>query len=254
MAATPLTVISGGGSGLGRDLARSLARDGHDVLIAGRRHESLLDTVRIARDEDSTPAERFVTVSVDLARPESADAILAAIDGRAVRGIVAAAGGQGGRYRTGSGASAAHDAWAEALQRNVFTAVHLVESLIPSIEPHSGRVILISSVAALDGQGGPYATAKSALHGYARDLARRLGRRGVTANVVAPGAVDHTEFFGDHTPIAALPADAVAAQSLLGRVGVPGDITACLRWLLSEGGGWTTGQVISPNGGTHLVR
>ena len=143
--------------------------------------------------------------------------------------------------------------WLASFESNVLTAVLLVEALREAIERSGGRVVLLSSVAALRGSGGgAYGAVKAALHGFVFDLARELGPHGGTANVVAPGFVPDTEFWAGR-----LTADSRrerAAQTLVGREGTPEEVAALISWLLGPDGGWMTGQVLSPNGGVVLGR
>lgn len=146
-------------------------------------------------------------------------------------------------------------AWSEALRKNLFSAVLPIEAVLPLMPDGLGRIVLIGSSAGLDGAGGPYATAKAALSGYGRELARRAGARGITANTLSPGFVAATGFFeaggyGDSAPMI----DAAAAGTLIGRVGHPRDITAAVRWLIADDGGWITAQTIAVNGGSVIVR
>lgn len=242
------TIVTGGGTGIGRDVALTLARRGEHVTIAGRRLAPL-DAVAA-----EAPDGAVRVVAADLGTVEGAESLAEAVRGRGVTGIVAAAGGQGDFMRLAPGARAAEAAWTDALQKNLMSAVLPIEAALPELVDGRGRVVLIGSTSGLDGLGGPYATAKAAMQGYGMDLARRLGGRQITANVVAPGFIADTEFF-EAGNIAANTEmiDAVASGTMVGRVGRPADITACVMWLLSEDGGWTTGQVISPNGGTVLV-
>ena len=242
------TIVTGGGTGIGRDIALTLARRGEHVTVVGRRRAPL-DAVAGEAPEGSVQV-----VAADLGTADGAELLAEDVRGRGVVGIVAAAGGQGDFMRLAPGARAAEVAWTDALQKNLMSAVLPIEAVAPELVDGRARVVLISSTAGLDGQGGPYATAKAAMHGYAMDLARRLGGREITANVVAPGFIADTEFFEAGSIVKNQEmVDASASRTLVGRVGRPVDITACVMWLLSEDGGWTTGQVISPNGGTVLV-
>lgn len=246
----PLIVVIGGGTGMGRDIALDQVAGGAEVLLVGRRGQPLDDT----RLSSSAP-ERVATVVADASTSAGADAILAAVGDRTVRGIVAAAGGQGDFYRPVTAASEIETAWGEALRVNLLTVVLPVEVLLPRMLDGEGRIVLIGSTAGLDGAGGPYATAKAAVAGYGRELAVRVGARGITANTIAPGFVADTEFFevggfGDSARMIPAAAD----RTLVGRVGRPRDVTAGARWLLSEDAGWVTGQTIAIDGGTVMVR
>ena len=83
----------------------------------------------------------------------------------------------------------------------MLTAVLLVEALTPALARPGGRIVLISSASALQGNATPaYGAAKAALHGWVLSLADRLGRDGITANVVAPGFTDGTELVAGRIP------------------------------------------------------
>lgn len=247
---TPLVVVIGGGTGMGRDIALDQVSLGRDVLIAGRREGLLTETQRSAADP-----EKILTVVADASTVEGVSRIVDAVGDRRVAGVVAAAGGQGGFRRPGTDLPAIESAWADALRVNLFTVVLPVEGLLPQVLDTEGRIVLIGSTAGLDGGGGPYSTAKAAVAGYGRDLAIRAGRRGITVNTLAPGFVADTDFFdaaglGDSSTMI----DAAAARTLVGRVGQPEDITASVRWLLSSEAGWVTGQTIAVDGGTVMLR
>ncbi len=246
----PLIVITGGGTGMGRDIALDQVALGNDVLIVGRRAGPLDETRTVASD----PA-RVCTAVADASTADGVAAVVAAVGGRPVRAVVAAAGGQGDFKAPGTAPVKVDAAWSEALRMNLFSAVLPIDAMLPQMIDSVGRIVLIGSTAGLDGLGGPYATAKAALAGYGRDLARRAGRRGITVNTLAPGFVDATEFFtaggyGESGPMIA----GAASQTLVGRVGEPRDITAAVRWLIGEDSGWVTAQTITVNGGTVMTR
>jgi 3-oxoacyl-[acyl-carrier protein] reductase len=221
------------------------------VLAVGRRPEPLEQLEQLAREL----APRLDAVSADLATVAGATAVMecARAAERGCAGVVAAAGGlaPGGADATGLGA-VRHD-WLASFESNVLTAVLLVEALFEALERASGRVVLLSSVAALRGSGGgAYGAVKAALHGYVYDLARKLGEHGGTANVVAPGFVPDTEFWAGRLP--GQSRRERAAQTLVGREGTPEEVASLISWLLGPDGGWVTGQVLSPNGGVVLGR
>src|SRR5918993_4692374 len=241
-------IVTGAGSGMGRAITRSLLADGQRVVLVGRREEALRETAG-----DQAGGSNASIVAADLSTPEGAEKLASSLTNQAVRAFVSAAGGQGDFYKQEFTVEEAEADWNAALRKNLFTAVLPIEAVLSNIEK-GGRIVLIGSTSGVDGKGGPYATAKAALHGYCRDLARRVGERSVCANVVAPGFVADTEFFeagGFRRPGPMI--DRVASETLVGRVGTSDDIVGCVRWLLSDSGGWVTGQIISPNGGQVLV-
>jgi 3-oxoacyl-[acyl-carrier protein] reductase len=247
-------VIGGAGTGIGRAVARRLAADGFDVVAVGRRRAPLESLA-------SELGPQVHAVDADLATEAGAATVAAWVQshGHGCAGVVAAAGGRsdGGAPADGNSADGALGAirrdWQASFESNVLTAVLLVEALRKPIEHNGGRVVLISSVAALRGSfGGAYGAVKAALHAWAFDLARELGRHGGTANVIAPGFVPDTEFWAGR--LTAELRRERAAQTLVGREGTPAEIASLISWLLGPDGGWMTGQVLSPNGGVVLGR
>jgi 3-oxoacyl-[acyl-carrier protein] reductase len=242
-------VVSGAGSGIGRAVVEALVAQDRHVIAVGRRPEPLQELA------DAHPRE-VTAVPADVGTPEGASTVSEAAaelgrGGHPCAGVVAAAGGIGGTSDTGL--TGVRRAWLESYESNVVTAVLLVEALREQLAASAGRVVLLSSVAALRGSGGgPYGAMKGALHGFMYDLAAQLGPAGGTANVVAPGFVPDTEFWAGR-----LTDESRArrtAGTLVGREGTPQEVASLIAWLLGPDGGWVTGQVLSPNGGAVLGR
>ncbi|SFS65819.1 3-oxoacyl-ACP reductase FabG [Saccharopolyspora flava] len=118
------------------------------------------------------------------------------------------------------------------------------------LRQHRGRLVFISSVVALRGEAGQanYAASKAGLIGMARSLARELGSRGITANVVAPGLIstDMTEGLSDAR------AQQIRDGIPLGRSGEPAEVAATVRWLASDEAGYITGAVVPVDGGAGM--
>lgn len=244
-----LAVVSGGGSGIGRACALRLAADGHRVLVAGRRADALEATAASGREGAIVP------VPADLSTPEGARAVAARVaeEGVPLDGVVAAAGGRGPYGSPDDPLEEIVRVWQVAFDLNVKTAVLLVEALVPHLRTPGGAIVLFSSLGVWRPTGlGSYAGAKGALHGYTAALATRLGPSGVTANTIAPGFVPDTEFFGE----AGVPAsfrEQLIGETTLRRAGEPDDIASLVSWLVGENR-FTTGQVISANGGAGIRR
>lgn len=238
---TRRAVVSGGGTGIGRAIARRLAADRNGVVVLGRRNEVLQAA---AKDINSEIGEsRVTTATVDLTVPD--DVRRCADELGPVDIIVNNVGGA-----MGSGEDTAAS-WEADFRGNVLTAVLLTEALLPRLPRPGGRIIAIGSIAGLRGAGA-YGAAKAALHNWTLDLATKLAPEGITANVVAPGFVPDTEFWAGR-----LTDDLVAsrlAQIPMGRPGSPEEVAAAVAYLATPDAGWTTGQILQVNGGAMLGR
>lgn len=243
-------VVSGGGTGIGRAVARRLASNGDHVVLVGRRDDVLADAAKELGEHASYVAADLETVEGALQVLQHASEHAGRID------VIAAVAGGNPASRPPAdldqGLERASWAWNANLQRNVMTAVHLVEGLKPILNDE-GRILLFSSIAAYRGSGsGSYGGSKAALHPYAIDLSAELGARGITANVIAPGYVEDTEFFGN-----AMTEDRramLAGQADNHRAGTPDDIAALAGWLASPEAGHVTAQIIQANGGALAGR
>jgi 3-oxoacyl-[acyl-carrier protein] reductase len=246
---TRLAVVSGGATGIGKAVAAALARDGDRVVLLGRRAEALEGA---AAEIEAGGAEGVVGwYSVDLTQPEHVEATAAAIadDAGQVDVLVNNAGGVS-TAPTGTLLEIA-TAWREDFDGNVLPTVLLTEALLPYIARPGGRIVAVSSIAALRGAGS-YGAAKAALHAWAYSLATQVAPDGVTVNVVAPGFIPDTEFWSGR--LTAEVYESRVRQIPMNRPGTPDEVAAAVRYLVSPDAGWTTGQILQVNGGTLLGR
>lgn len=236
-------VVTGGGVGIGRAIAAAFAADGDRVVITGRREDVLKDTAQKLGDGvvpvvcDATDPDQIPKLREQL--PEVVDVLVNNV------------GGTANLHPDLSGdlrSVAAH--WKANLDSNLLSAVLTTTALEPRF-PSGGAVIHIGSFATDRGQGS-YGAAKAALASWNLHIARRLGARGVTSNVVSPGYIADTEFFGDHlTPEFH---QARTAETMLGRAGVPDDVAGVVHFLASPGARHITAQVLHVNGGALTTR
>ncbi|MGW0194794.1 SDR family NAD(P)-dependent oxidoreductase [Nonomuraea sp. NPDC003201] len=239
---TRTTVVTGGGTGIGKAVAARFAADGDRVVIIGRR----ADTLEQAAKEIGATA-----LPADLSEPAQVERVRADLTDRFAT-IDVLVNNAGGNVETHGGSDGLAERWTGNFRANVLTSVLATEAFRELLNP-SGRIVFISSIAALRGSGGTsYGPMKAALHPYAFDLATALGPRGITVNVVAPGFIEDTEFFGgtlDDGRRATL-----VAQTHTGRPGTPQDIAGTVHWLASPDAGHVTAQIIQVNGGAERGR
>ncbi|MFI5040423.1 MAG: SDR family NAD(P)-dependent oxidoreductase [Acidimicrobiales bacterium] len=241
-----LVVVSGGGTGIGRAVARRLAGEGDQVLVVGRRAAVVEQAA--AQINAEVGAERVRSLAADVSDPKGV-AVVAAIVDRELGGVVdGLVNNAGGGALPGSTLDEVASAWQEAFTKNVLSAVLLTTALGPTLRRPGGRVILISSMATRSGGGGgPYVAMKAALNGWVLALTAELAPDGITANVVLPGYTPDTELFGSGLPPAIH--DAIVTRVALGRAGTPADVAGVVRFLLSGDASFVTSQLIEVSGG-----
>jgi len=238
-------VVSGGGSGIGRACAAWFSEKGDNVFIVGRRELSLKKAVEMMGvDADYIVADLSTVAGAELVRDR--------IGVATVDVIVCSAGGTAAKTPTDLNEIAFE--WRADLDQNLMTSVLLVEALRENIARPGGRVIGIGSIGAQlgSGYGGSYGAAKAAMHGWMYWLAQNLGGDGVTANLVTPGFIPETEFFGERMDANFY--SARVQRSLMKRAGRLEDVADTVGFLASENASYITGQIIGVSGGTVFGR
>jgi 3-oxoacyl-[acyl-carrier protein] reductase len=227
-------LVTGGNRGIGLAIARRLAADGDKVMITSRSGEDV---------------EGLLVARCDVRDPASVDEAFTAAE--AAHGPVEVLVANAGITRDQLLALMSEDDFAAVLDTNLTGAYRVAKRAVRGmIRMRRGRIVFISSVVGLLGSGGQanYAASKAGLIGMARSLARELGTRSITVNVVAPGFVDT-----DMT--AALPEDrktAILASVPLGRLASADEVAAAVAFLASADAGYITGAVIPVDGGLGM--
>ncbi|WP_117208708.1 SDR family NAD(P)-dependent oxidoreductase [Allorhizocola rhizosphaerae] len=246
---TRLAIVSGGATGIGRAIAAAFAADGVDVVIVGRRAELLAASAEEINETVGTPRVR--AVSADLREVDGAASVAASVSaGRAVDILVNNAGGN---VAPGPAADlqGVRESWMSNVEGNVLPAVLLTHAVLPLMARPGGRIVTVTSIAAFRGPA-TYGGAKAALHPWTAELAVQLAPEGITANVVAPGYVPGTEFYGERMNPEFHAGR--AAQNPMNRGGEVEEIAATVVHLAGPHAGFLTGQIIQINGGALLGR
>jgi NAD(P)-dependent dehydrogenase (short-subunit alcohol dehydrogenase family) len=228
-----VVLVTGGNRGIGLAIARAFAEAGDRVAVTSR-----------GGDVDG-----FFTVPCDVTSAEDVDAAFSAIE--AGLGPVEVLVANAGITADGLLLSMNDDAFMRVVDTNLGGAYRVARRATSKmIRARRGRIILISSVVALTGSAGQtnYAASKAGLVGFARSLARELGGRNVTVNVVSPGFV--TTDMTDALPEARR--QEILGQVPLKRMAAPEEVAAAVRYLASEEAGYVTGAVIPVDGGLGM--
>lgn len=228
-------LITGGNRGIGLATARAFADLGDKVAVTTRGGQ--------------VPDDRLLSVPGDMTDPDSvAAAVSAAADAHGPIEVLVA---NAGITRDTLLLRMSEDDWADVIDTNLSGAFRVVKRVARDmLRQRRGRIVLVSSVVALTGSAGQvnYAASKSGLVGLARSVARELGSRGITANVVAPGFVetDMTAGLDDETRAT------YRDQVPLGRFAEPDEVARVIRWVASEDAAYLTGAVIPVDGGLGM--
>ena len=227
-------LVTGGNRGIGLAIATAFAQAGDEVAVTYRSGE---------------PPSGFLGVRCDVTDPAQVSAAFEEIE--AAQGPVEVLVANAGITRDTLLLRMSDEDWDAVIDTNLTGSFRVARRAAKGmLRLRRGRIVFISSVVGLLGSPGQvnYAASKAGLVGMARSMARELGSRGITTNVVAPGFVET-----DMTAV--LPAETqkqYLSQIPLGRFGLTEEIAKVVRWVSSEEAGYITGAVIPVDGGIGM--
>ena len=241
-----LALVTGASRGIGRAIALELGRRG----------------ARIVGTATTEPGAQSITETL----------AAAGVQGRGVRLDVSTAGAveqcfkdveahegtpsilvnNAGVTRDGLLMRMSADDWQAVIETDLSAVYRTCKAVMRGMmKARRGRIVNIASVVAVMGNAGQsnYAAAKAGMIGFSKSLAREVGSRGITVNVVAPGfiATDMTEVLGEEQRKALL------GQVPLGRLGAPEDIAHAVAFLASPEAAYITGETLHVNGGMYMI-
>ena len=227
-------LVTGGNRGIGRAIAEAFVAQGDNVAV----------TTRSGGAPDGA-----LDVRCDITDSAAVDAAFAEIE--AANGPVEILVANAGITADTLLLRMSEDDWSSVIDTNLTGSFRLAKRASKGmLRLRRGRIIFISSVVGLLGSPGQvnYAASKAGLVGMARSIARELGSRSITANVVAPGFVetDMTAVLSDEQR------SAIKTQVPLGRYADPAEVASAVTWLASEGAAYVTGAVIPVDGGLGM--
>lgn len=241
-----VALVTGGSRGIGRAIALRLAADGHQVAV------NYTASAASAHDVVEAIVARGGTARAIQADVGDADAV-ASMFGEIEEhfGRVGILVNNAGITRDDLLLRMGVDAWDEVIETNL-RSVYLCSraAMRGMLRLKWGRIISMSSISGISGNPGQanYAASKAAIIGFSKSVAREVGSRNITVNVVAPGFIetDMTDKLGSEI------AEEVAQRVALGRLGRPEEIAAAVGYLASDDAAYVTGQTLVVDGGLAL--
>jgi 3-oxoacyl-[acyl-carrier protein] reductase len=239
---TRTAIVTGGSSGIGEAIAKRLAADGHRVIVnyAG----NAVEGERVVSDIAASGG-KAVAVQADVTSSTDVSALFDAAE--AAFGSIGILVNNAGRAIRKELAAFTDAEFESVIRTNLFGAFHCMREAAGRLQ-HGGRIVNIS----MSFQGAPtpgygvYFASKAAIEEMSRVLARELGSKGITVNALRPGPTRTKLFLEGKSPEVINHFESMIA---LGRLGEPEDIAESVSFLVSERGGWITGQSFAANGG-----
>jgi len=239
-------LVTGGTRGIGRAIAQAFAAQGAKVAICGRDEAK---AQAAAAEIAATTSAEVAGFPADMASAPDVDALVKAVNAKC--GPIQILVNNAGITRDGLLMRMKDDQWDEVLRTNLNGVFYTCRAVSRDmIKARAGRIINLSSIVGLRGQGGQtnYAAAKAGIIGFTKALAQEVASRGITANVIAPGYIDTDMTAGFNEEARKKLLDTIPA----GRTGTPEDIAAAALFLASDAAAYITGHVLCVDGGLGM--
>lgn len=244
-------LVTGAGSGIGQAVALRLAEQGVKVAVADLDPGRADSTV----SQIQKTGQHAVAVVMDVS--ESAQVARGVAEAQAALGPLDYLVNVAGIFHEGPVQALSDAEWGRMMAVHLNGTFYCCRAVLPGmLERRSGTIVNTSSLHALRGQANAahYAAAKAGIIGFTKSLAREVAPHGVRVNAVAPGPIDTPLWRGGLTgPELEARKSQRATVIPLGRLGEPGEVADTILFLLSPASRYTTGHVISPNGGELMI-
>ncbi|MDO8904418.1 3-oxoacyl-ACP reductase FabG [Hydrogenophaga sp.] len=233
-------LVTGGSGGIGAAICRRLAADGHHVVVHAN---SGIDRAQAVVNDIQAAGGSAEAVAFDITHREATQAVL---DALVAAGPIQILVNNAGIHEDAVFPGMSGGQWDRVVDVSLNGFFNVTQPLtMPMMRTRWGRIISITSVAAVTGNRGQvnYSAAKGALHAASKSLALELASRGVTVNAVAPGIIATGMIDG------AFNAEAIKKIVPMQRAGQPEEVANLVAFLSSDEAAYISGQVISINGG-----
>ncbi|MDA9757827.1 3-oxoacyl-[acyl-carrier-protein] reductase [Pseudomonadota bacterium] len=235
-----IVLVTGASRGIGLEAAKHFSKEGYKVIGSSRGDFNLGELIG---DESA------ISVQLDLMSKESIQNLFADLKSEDLLPSVLV--NNAGITKDQLFLRMKDEDWDDVIETNLNGLFRVTKAFIkPMVKNKFGRVINISSVSGLMGNSGQvnYSSSKSAMVGFSRSLAKELGSRNITSNVVAPGFIetDMTTFLNDDEKVE------VSKNIPMRRFGTVEDVAKCIVFLASDEANYITGQTISVDGGLFM--